>query len=51
MWAIAGGDARKSRSTAGSPSVFKAGDVIFVPGRAGHNAINVGKATAKMLAT
>jgi quercetin dioxygenase-like cupin family protein len=29
----------------------KAGDVIFVPAGASHNATNVGKATAKVLAT
>jgi quercetin dioxygenase-like cupin family protein len=31
--------------------VFKAGDVIFVPAGASHNAANVGKATAKVPAT
>ena len=41
----------KSRSMAGSQSVFKAGDVIFVPAGASHNVTNVGKATAKVLAT
>jgi len=37
--------------TAGSPSVFKAGDLIFVPAGASHNASNVGKATAEVLET
>ena len=31
--------------------MFKAGDVIFVPAGASHNATNVGKATAKVLVT
>ena len=30
--------------------MFKAGDVIVVPAGASHNAANVGKATAKVLA-
>jgi mannose-6-phosphate isomerase-like protein (cupin superfamily) len=31
--------------------VFKAGDLIFVPAGASHNASNVGKATAEVLET
>ena len=31
--------------------MFKAGDLIFVPAGASHNGTNVGKATAKVLAT
>ena len=31
--------------------MFKAGAVTFVPAGASHNATNVGKATAKVLAT
>lgn len=31
--------------------MFKAGDVMFVPAGASHNATDVGKATAKVLVT
>ena len=47
----AGGDARNPDRRPEAQVCSKAGDVIFVPTGASHNATNVGKATAKVLAT